>query len=122
RSGVAAFRFFVTGNQALNRINLRVGFETGNANWDWVAPDTAWHHLVGTNDGSSARLYFDGTLVAGPSPAPYAGGASAHPFWIGAGDDSGFADDTWPGSIDEVAVYGSALTATQVSNHKAAAV
>ena len=29
----------------------------------------AWHHLVGDYDGTNARVYLDGVLVAGPTPA-----------------------------------------------------
>ena len=116
RSGTMAARFFVSGNGTDN-INLRIGFETGNANWNWAGENTGWHHLVGTHDGTNARLYFDGVLVAGPSPVSFSGGTSAHPLWIGTGSDLGNTDASWPGSIDEAAVYNQALTPAQVLAH-----
>jgi glucose/arabinose dehydrogenase/PKD repeat protein len=119
--GTRAARFWVTGNGTDN-INLRIGFETGNANWNWVGENTSWHQLVGTHDGTNARLYFDGVLVAGPTPVPFSGGASAHPLWIGNGSDLGTADASWPGGIDEAAVYNQALSAAQVQAHYAAGV
>jgi glucose/arabinose dehydrogenase/PKD repeat protein len=116
RSGVMASRFWVSGN-GVDNINLRIGFETGNANWNWANENTAWHHLVGTHDGTNARLYFDGALVAGPVAVPFSGGASDHPLWIGTGSDTGNTDASWPGSIDEAAVYNQALSQTQIQAH-----
>ena len=111
-----ASRFWVTGN-GVDNINLRIGFETGNANWNWNGENTSWHHLVGTHDGTNARLYFDGALVAGPVAVPFSGGASDHPLWIGTGSDSGTTSASWPGSIDEAAVYNQALSAARIQAH-----
>lgn len=116
QSGVMASRFWVTGN-GVDNINLRIGFETGNAQWDWNGENTSWHHLVGTHDGTNARLYFDGALVAGPVAVPFSGGASDHPLWIGTGSDAGTTSASWPGSIDEAAVYHQALSAAQIQAH-----
>ena len=116
QSGVMASRFWVSGN-GVDNINLRIGFETGNANWNWVGENTSWHHLVGTHDGTNARLYFDGALVAGPVAVPFSGGASDHPLWIGTGSDGGTTSASWPGSIDEAAVYNQALSAAQIQAH-----
>ena len=118
---VKAARFWVTGNGTDN-INLRIGFETGSAQWDWAGENTSWHHLVGTHDGTNARLYFDGQLVAGPVAVPFSGGASAHPLWIGTGSHTGTTDASWPGSIDEGAVYNQALSAAQIQAHYAAGI
>ena len=69
-----------------------------------------WTHLVLTSDGSTARLYVNG-LLAGSASGGYAVDPSV-PLGIGAGTYDG---STWmqyfPGSIDEVAVYGTALSA-----------
>jgi glucose/arabinose dehydrogenase/PKD repeat protein len=116
QSGVMASRFWVSGNGTDN-INLRIGFETGNANWNWAGENTNWHHLVGTHDGTNARLYFDGALVAGPVAVPFSGGASDHPLWIGTGSDTGTNNASWPGSIDEAAVYGRALSVAEIQEH-----
>jgi Concanavalin A-like lectin/glucanases superfamily len=84
--------------------------------------DGAWHAVTGTWDGSTARLYLDGTEVGSGLPAAgpiqYAGPAR-DAFTIGtyadksAGSPCGSSD--WPGQIDEVRVHGEALTATQVA-------
>jgi hypothetical protein len=47
----------------------RVGF-WGGADINGTGVDTtAFHHIVGTFDGSSLRLYKDGSLIAGPTAA-----------------------------------------------------
>jgi len=84
--------------------------------------DGAWHHAVGTYNGSSIVLYVDGSQVASTSsgaPQNYSG------YWrLGYDNLSG-----WPsapssyyfaGTIDEAAVYNYALSGTQVSNHYSA--
>jgi trimeric autotransporter adhesin len=75
-------------------------------------PNNTYVYLVGVYDGSAFELYIDG--LAG---APYSD-ASTMPTYmaealIGA-DSSG---DHFAGSIDEVAVYGYALTAQQIATH-----
>jgi len=102
---------------------IQIGLYTdgGNAHYDWTSGgDTSWHHVVGVLDASGAiTLWFDG-VARGTGSSPYAGQASAVPFRIGSGADDGATTTAWPGSIDEVAVYGAALSATQVANHRAA--
>ncbi|MBD2892814.1 hypothetical protein amrb99_17320 [Actinomadura sp. RB99] len=83
--------------------------------------DGAWHHVVGTLDGSAGmRLYVDGEQVAADggvtSAQSYAG------YWRIGGDNlSGWpnrpSSDYLNGTIDEPAVYPRALTADQVSRH-----
>jgi hypothetical protein len=73
-----------------------------------------WHHVVGTYDGTSMRLYLDGTLVAGPV-ASSKSLPSDSTFTIAA---NGAAVGTvFNGSIDEVAVYDYALSAAAVLEH-----
>jgi len=87
-----------------------------------VVNDNAWHHVVGTLGAGGQRLYVDGQLVAQNTAS-----TSAQPFtgyWRVGGDNLG----GWPnrptnaylnGSLDEVAVYGSVLSAQQVAAHHA---
>jgi N,N-dimethylformamidase beta subunit-like protein/concanavalin A-like lectin/glucanase superfamily protein len=73
-----------------------------------------WQHLVGTFDGTTATLYVNG--VAGGSGAVTAYQAqSGNPLEIAQsepGDNFYF-----PGQLEEAAVYGTALSATQVQHH-----
>jgi hypothetical protein len=81
-------------------------------------PTTGWHHLVVTwNDGGDKklRMYFDGSLMATGS-ATGAGSPTITAFWIG--NDGGVAFN-FNGTIDEAAIYASALSAQQVATHYA---
>ncbi len=85
--------------------------------------DGLWHHVVGTEGPSGLAFYVDGALV-GSNPAVttnqnYSG------YWRVGGDNI----NGWPnvpsskyfnGSIDEVAVYTSALSASDVAAHYSA--
>jgi signal peptidase I len=80
--------------------------------------DGAWHHLVATLSGTGMKLYVDGAAVA--SNASVAVGETDSGYWrIGYDNLSG-----WPsaptsyyfkGTIDDAAVYSTALTAAQIS-------
>ncbi len=73
----------------------------------------SWQHVVGTFDGTTMVLYRNGENVGQASFTDTIQTATA-PLFIGALDDtSGFFD----GGIDEVAVYGNALTAARVLTH-----
>ena len=71
----------------------------------------AWHHIVGTYDGTSGRLYVDGQVAAGPIAVASAAGSSA----ISIGSVAGV--NFFPGNIAEVALYPSALSASRAQAH-----
>ncbi len=85
--------------------------------------DGVWHQAVGTYNGSTMVLYVDGAQVGSTSagaPYNYAG------YWRLGYDNlygwpSAPANYHFLGSLGQAAVYSSALTAAQVSNHYAAA-
>jgi YVTN family beta-propeller protein len=71
------------------------------------------YHVVGTYDGTTQRLYLNGTQVAS---AALTGAITANTnnFLIGAWSAT---SEFFKGTIDEVALYSTALTAAQVSSH-----
>jgi hypothetical protein len=75
------------------------------------------YYMVGTYDGTTQRLYLNGTQVASAS---LSGGASvtANPLYLGSWAGG---EEFMTGTIDEAAVYGKALSATQITKHYAAA-
>jgi hypothetical protein len=77
-----------------------------------------WSHVVATWNGSAAQLYVNGALADAtnePLNGVYnANTSAASPNFIVAATDSG---SPYAGSVDEVAFYGSALTAAQVLAH-----
>ncbi|ROR67375.1 PKD domain-containing protein [Agrococcus jenensis] len=84
--------------------------------------DGRWHHVVATQGADGIALFVDGNRVAQDTTVTTA--QAYNGFWRIGGDALG----SWPGApsssyfrgtIDEVAVYGSALTSAQVSTHYA---
>jgi PKD repeat protein len=81
--------------------------------------DGSWHHVAASMSRAGLSLYVDGALVATRTDV-----VSANPitgYWRVGGDTSWATGLDWfPGQIDEVAVYPTALTASQVSAHHVA--
>jgi hypothetical protein len=72
-----------------------------------------WQHLVGTYDGANVILYRNGVNVAQTAAAGTID-AAAHALTLGSFSS---AANFFDGSIDEVAIYGSALSAAVVLEH-----
>ncbi len=78
--------------------------------------DNRWHMLAGVFDGSSVRLYVDGTQVGTGTPTGTAAiGYNGGSFGIGGYVGSGCPDADFPGGIDEVREYSRALSATEIA-------
>ncbi len=83
--------------------------------------DGNWHHVVATLGAAGMNLYVDGvvraTLADTVSAQVFTGywriGGDSVAGWPGAGDEN------FAGDIDDVAVYGRALTASEVAAHQA---
>ena len=103
-------------------------FGTWNGSADTITSpnaynDGAWHYLVATQGANGMALYVDGALV-GTNPTTTS--QSYTGYWRVGGDNlNGWPDqpasDYFAGSVDEAAVYPTALTAAQVAAHYAAA-
>jgi hypothetical protein len=121
------------GNTGFNGYSLAMQNNVGQLKWtvrngssstvSALGPSIAagtWHHVVGTHDGSQAKLYVDGVLEDVRS-APFALGYGVSvDFYLGAFDLNALR--RWPGSLDEVAIYSTALSATQIAAHYAAGI
>ncbi|MCC7289877.1 LamG domain-containing protein, partial [bacterium] len=78
------------------------------------SPDQ-WHHIVGTNDGTVARLYIDGVEVGSADGSPATSlAASTESLKIGQTRISG-ANDYFTGQIDEVALYNIAKNSEEIA-------
>jgi predicted alpha-1,6-mannanase (GH76 family) len=113
--GNHAFRFFVRDASGTARLATSS-----------VVPDNQWHHLVGVCDQANGfvRLYVDGANVAQGTLAPNTGilGSSAS-VSIGsrqAGLGTAY-NNQFVGDMEEVAIYGYALSPSQVLAHYQAA-
>ena len=80
--------------------------------------DNNWHHIVGTYDGTSnsggIELFIDGSSVATATASSTGLRTSAQSMYIGAVGSSGNAFN-WDGNIDEVSVWDSVKTISDVS-------
>lgn len=79
-----------------------------------------WTHVVATFDGTTARIYLNGTEAANGTPTGppnYVPGTDGQ-FSLGMRSDTGF---PWAGGADEVAFYPSVLTPAEIATHYAAA-
>jgi len=106
----------------LNNGQLSFGAYTGVTNVITSSAsynDGKWHQMVATEASDGMKLYVDGAVVASGAVT---GAQSYNGYWRVGGDSLA----SWPnqptsnyfaGSIDEAAVYGSELSAAQVSDH-----
>jgi len=110
--------YMASGNQWVFRI--------GNVN-GYVAAVTGgtvqagtWQHIAGVYNGSTATLYVNGVAVAGPTAASgyHPNTNITVPLRLGA---TSFGNRTFDGSVDEVAVFSNALSASVISAHYQAA-
>ncbi len=78
--------------------------------------DGNWHYMVATQAADGMKLYVDGVLV-GTNPQTAA--QAYNGYWKVGGDTTWGPQPYFSGTIDEVAVYSTALTAAAVANHYA---
>jgi len=75
--------------------------------------DGNWHHIVFTATATTEQLYVDNTLEATASATPLLTSNANYQISIGAAYDS--FQNYYAGSVDDVRVYNTVLTAAQVS-------
>lgn len=72
----------------------------------------AWHHVAGTWDGTTKRLYIDGMLVAMvDSSITY----DTHLVYLGADQNNGSTVLYWNGALDDLRVYKRVLSADEIA-------
>jgi signal peptidase I len=121
-SAVADRRIWMTTGGGL-RFSIRQNNSVRTLNAPGTYYDGGWHHAVATLSSSGMRLYVDGVLEASTNRTaayhynPY----GSDGFWRVGGDTtagmSGVLDATLVSSIDNAAVYPTALSASQVAAH-----
>lgn len=85
--------------------------DTGTATFN----DNKWHHIVATRSGTTLRLFVDGVeYTSGTGTASTGGSGTAAVLHVGEGSG---ATEYLSGSIDEVAIYQTALTPTRITAH-----
>ncbi|WP_345481944.1 PKD domain-containing protein [Amnibacterium soli] len=81
--------------------------------------DGKWHQVAATLSSAGMQLFIDGKSVA--KRADVTQGQSYRGYWRVGGDNSWSGAPYFTGTIDDVSVYGTALSDAQVANHYAAA-
>ena len=71
------------------------------------------YHVVGTYDGTTQRLYVNGSQVAS-SAFSGAMSVNTNPVVVGSWDT---ASEFFNGTVDDVAVYAKTLSGAQITNH-----
>ena len=77
----------------------------------YISNNSGWHHVAGTIDGSTARLYVDGRLDSVTKKYPSLKSFNSGLIQIGYSDRL---TDQFVGGIDEVRIYNRALTAGEI--------
>lgn len=91
---------------------------TGGNNIDGpIARWNEWTHVVATHDGTFNRLYINGALAATSAAVTYVPNTTAGRFRIAGGQSENAGGDFWPGGVDEVAVYPTALADVEIMAH-----
>jgi hypothetical protein len=104
---------FLAGQAGLPTLSWQVDNGTVNvpANVSLALVPGNMYHIVGTWDGSNVRTYINGVLKGGPAALTGTITNTGNPT-INTPTSSLF-----PGTIDEVAIYNTALTQQQITNH-----
>lgn len=109
-------KFGVTG--PANRLQLRVpSVKTICESTTEVLADGLWHHVVATKNGATVKLYIDGVDRTGTVTNETCQSNTAA-LTIGAENT---VEEFFKGSIDEVAVYATALSEARIKAHYQAA-
>lgn len=97
-------------------LELAANFGAGNVSHPSTAnvADGLPHHVVATYDGARVKLYVDSVRVYS---AAQTGNLANVTLGIYVGQRGGAGAQFWDGTLDEVAFYGRALSATEIREH-----
>ena len=82
---------------------------------EYLLPTNEWVHLAVSRSAGNATFYVNGQAIATTTSFPQAGNVSNEPFRVGSFVES-WKNEYWKGWIDQVKVYSTALSATQVAD------
>ena len=105
--GILAGVIIVSTSSSISKANFAKGISAGiSKNYN----DGNWHHIVGTFNGTVWKIYGDGSLDVSLEDACTLE-SSDYPLYIGARD---YNYSFYGGSIDDVRIYNTALSSSQI--------
>jgi hypothetical protein len=99
---------FGISQSSTNRINFSISVPSTNSAYTTVSIST-WTHIVGTYDGTTIRLYKNGTLV---HSVAHSGTVSNPGRYLTVG---GWTSGVWAGLVDDLRIYRRVLNATEIA-------
>lgn len=87
----------------------------GSLTTPYPFPMNSWHHVAATGDGSALRVYFDGVQAATAPNVTANYGSSSFPVRFGGGGIFDASGNFFDGSMDDVRVYGVALSPASIA-------
>ncbi len=115
--GALAYFMRLQGTATGAQLQLRINSNATVAFASKEITDTAGHHVVATKNGATVKLYLDGVDVTGTTAAATAVNST---FALAIGTDdlgNGGPTDFLNATVDEVAVYNTALGSAAVVSH-----
>ncbi len=78
--------------------------------------DGQWHHLAGIFDGTTIYVYVDGVLDGPNATLAVPGPIDTNDYEVRIGNNSQIESRFWNGQIDEVEIFNTALSGTDIAN------
>ncbi|TAM62512.1 LamG domain-containing protein [bacterium] len=117
-SSYAPYDLYFKNGRIVAQFNLSSGVLTVMSS-SALQPNVTYY-VAATYNGSTASLYVNGAAVASKNKSGTLTGYSNH-YGLSIGDDAGYSDPGFAGTVDDVAIYAMALSATTIQSHYAAA-
>jgi Concanavalin A-like lectin/glucanases superfamily/F5/8 type C domain len=97
-----------TGKVEIQFNNTNFAISTTNVN------DNLWHYVVGTYDGSSLKIYVDGTQAGALATANTPSTSVSNNLFIG---QNGAGGEQYIGKLDQISIWNTALTQAQIQSN-----
>ena len=88
----------------------------GNVTVGYPYPMSEWHHVAAVGDGTGIVVYYDGSPVASNSNSASTYGSSTYGVNVGGGGVFDGSGNHFDGRIDEVRIYGPALSDQEIAS------
>lgn len=116
QSGTREFRIGQDGQNSLayGEYNIDGGWKLAQGGSDSLIDDR-WHHIAVVRDGTQVQLYLDGKAFGRRSTVQKAGGNYTEHLLIGALSFGGNPSRRFSGAIDDLAIWGEALSIKEIA-------